>query len=149
MPTPTRSWRQSTGRMSALAAASISDVVGYALRNSAPSILRMRAMASTTLTLGARLASRLREEDRDPPCGLRLVFLVRRIRRHGELPQSRPLGLVDDLADPHRLDRGVVAELDGWIRSQVVHPNRICRRPSREPEKASFAPALTRIRRAL
>src|SRR3989442_10074769 len=29
MPTPTRSWRHSTGRMSALAAASISDVVGY------------------------------------------------------------------------------------------------------------------------
>src|SRR5207302_1842661 len=99
MPTPTRSWRQSTGRMSALAAASISDVVGYALRNSAPSILRMRAMASTTLTLGAPLASRLREEDRDPSCGLRLVFLVGRRRGHGELPQSRPLGLVGDLAE--------------------------------------------------
>jgi len=28
MPTPTRSWRQITGRMSALAAASISGVVG-------------------------------------------------------------------------------------------------------------------------
>ena len=28
MPTPTRSWRQSTGRISALAAASISGVVG-------------------------------------------------------------------------------------------------------------------------
>src|SRR3989449_4501275 len=94
MPTPTRSWRQSTGRMSALAAASISDVVGYALRNSAPSILRMRAMASTTLTLRAPLASRLREEDRDLSCGLRLVFLERRIRRHGELPQSRPLGQI-------------------------------------------------------
>ena len=39
--------------MSALAAASISEVVGYALRNSAPSILRMRAMASTTFTLDA------------------------------------------------------------------------------------------------
>src|SRR5207245_10292434 len=103
MPTPTRSWRQSTGRMSALAAASISDVVGYALRNSAPSIWRMRAMASTTLTLGALLASLLHEEDRNPPCGLRLVFLVRRIRRHDELPQSPPHGLDDDLADRHLL----------------------------------------------
>src|SRR5262245_29263747 len=56
MPTPTRSWRQSTGRISALATASISGVVGYALRNSAPSILRMRAMASMTFT--DRLLSR-------------------------------------------------------------------------------------------
>src|SRR5437667_12835076 len=129
MPTPTRSWRQSTGEMSALAAASISDVVGYALRNSAPSILRMRAMASTTLTLRAPLASRLREEDRDLSCGLRLVFLVRRIRRHGELPQSRPLGL-GDLADPHRVDGGVVAQLDRGVGAQVVHPNRVLRHSS-------------------
>src|SRR5439155_19921271 len=149
MPTPTRSWRPSTGRMSALAAASINDVVGYALRNSAPSILRMRAMASTTLTLGAPLASRLREEDRDLSCGLRLVFLVGRIRHHGELPQSRPLGLVGDLADPHRLDRGVVAELDGSVRSQVVHPDRICRRPSKRPDEDVVGAVLDAHQRSL
>src|SRR2546425_10249084 len=58
-------------------------------------------------------AARLRDEDRDPACGPRLVVLVRRIRRDGQLPQPCSLGLIVDLADPHRLYRGVVADLNG------------------------------------
>src|SRR5207237_1067090 len=75
------------------------------------------------LRLPLRLASRLRDEDRDPPCGPRLVVRVRRIRRDGELPESRPLGPVLDLADPHRLHRGVIADLDGRIGAQVMPPH--------------------------
>src|SRR5262249_53804936 len=48
MPTPTRSWRQSTGRIPAAAAASITGVVGYVLRNSTPSRFMISAIASTT-----------------------------------------------------------------------------------------------------
>src|SRR5262245_12143208 len=48
IPTPTRSCRQSTGRMPAAAAASMTGVVGYALRYSTPSRLRISATASTT-----------------------------------------------------------------------------------------------------
>src|SRR5438105_15405936 len=112
MPTPTRSWRQSTGRMSALAAASITAVVGYALRNSAPSVLRMRAMASTTFTGGSPLACGLGDEQRDPPGGPGLVFPVRRERRDGELPHPAAPGLAGDLAHAHRLDRREVADPD-------------------------------------
>src|SRR5262245_60151151 len=58
MPTPTRSWRQSTGRMPAVAAASMTGVVGYVLRYSTPSRFRISAMASPTcmvcLLLGLR-----------------------------------------------------------------------------------------------
>src|SRR4029077_14007611 len=48
MPTPTRSWRQSTGLIPAAAAASIIGVVGYVLRNSMPSRFMISAIASTT-----------------------------------------------------------------------------------------------------
>src|SRR5262245_21491229 len=48
MPTPTRSWRQSTGRIPAAAAASITGVVGYVLRSSTPSSFMISASASTT-----------------------------------------------------------------------------------------------------
>src|SRR5437764_11569543 len=61
---------------------------------------------------GAALASRLCDEERDAPCCPCLVLCVRRIRRDGKLPESRPLGLVFDLADPHCLHRGMVADLD-------------------------------------
>src|SRR5438477_709962 len=135
MPTPTRSWRQSTGRMSALAAASITAVVGYALRNSAPSILRMRAMASTTFTGGSPLACGLGDEQRDLPRGLRLVLLVGWERRDGELPQPGALGLVGDLAHAHRLDRREVADLDRGVGAQVVHPHRIVRRPAHRADE--------------
>src|SRR5260370_11273859 len=95
MPTPTRSGRQRTGRMSALAAASMTGVVGYALRNSVPSVLRMRAMASTTFTVGAPLTFRLGDEHRNAARGLGLVFLVRRGTPRPQLPPPRPprLGL--------------------------------------------------------
>src|SRR5437867_12652008 len=48
MPTPTRSWRQSTGRIPVAATASIRGVVGYVLRNSTPSRFMISAIASTT-----------------------------------------------------------------------------------------------------
>jgi hypothetical protein len=48
MPTPTRSWRQSTGRIPIAATASIRGVVGYVLRNSTPSRFMISAIASTT-----------------------------------------------------------------------------------------------------
>src|SRR3989442_15661868 len=72
-------------------------------------------------------AARLRDEDRDPACGPRLVVLVRRIRRDGQLPQPCSLGLIVDLADPHRLYRGVVADLNGGGGAPVVYPDRGCR----------------------
>ena len=50
IPTPTRSWRQSTGRIPAAAAASMIGVVGYVLRNSTPSRFMISAIASTTFT---------------------------------------------------------------------------------------------------
>src|SRR5437867_911160 len=53
MPTPTRSWRQSTGRIPAAAAASITGVVGYVLRNSTPSRFMISASASTTFISGS------------------------------------------------------------------------------------------------
>src|SRR4051812_30921079 len=128
MPTPTRSWRHSTGRMSILAAASMTAVVGYALRNSAPSTFRMRAMASTTFTGGLPLAGRLGDEHGNLARGLGLVLLVRREGGDGQLPQPRPLGLVADLAHAHRLDGREVADLDRGVRAQVVHPHRVRRR---------------------
>ena len=68
---------------------------------------------------------RLRDEERDPSFGLGLVFLVRRIGGDGELPQPRPLRLVSDLADPHRLYLRMIAKLDGGVGAQVVHPDRV------------------------
>src|SRR5262245_49296803 len=47
MPTPTRSWAQTWGRMPAAAQAWIIDVVGKQLRNLTPSCFRMVAIAST------------------------------------------------------------------------------------------------------
>jgi hypothetical protein len=47
MPTPTRSWRHSIGRIPAAAAASITGVVGYVLRNSTPSRFMISTIAST------------------------------------------------------------------------------------------------------
>src|SRR5215468_12203987 len=47
MPTPTRSWAQTWGRMPAAAQAWIMDVVGKQLRNLTPSCFKMVAMAST------------------------------------------------------------------------------------------------------
>src|SRR5260370_24623112 len=106
MPTPTRSGRQRTGRMSALAAASMTGVVGYALRNSVPSVLRMRAMASTTFTVGAPLTFRLGDEHRNAARGLGLVFLVRRVHRDRAPPHPGPLALAFGPAPPHPLPRG-------------------------------------------
>src|SRR5260370_31388104 len=100
MPTPTRSGRQRTGRMSALAAASMTGVVGYALRNSVRSVLRMRAMASTTFTVGAPLTFRLGDEHRNAARGLGLVFLVRRVRRDPEPPPPGPRRRVLSPAPP-------------------------------------------------
>src|SRR5262245_40150215 len=75
--------------------------------------------------VGPPLAARLRDEQRDPPGGLGLVLLVWRERGDGQRPQPCPLGLVVDLADAHLLDLGVVANLDGRIRAQVVDPYRV------------------------
>src|SRR5258706_13133054 len=111
--------------MSTLAAASITGVVGYALRNSVPSVLRMRAMASTTSTCGAPSALRLGDEDGNLPAGLGLVLLVRGKRRHRELPQPRALGRVGALAHAHRLKHRVVAQLDVRPGAQVVDPDRV------------------------
>jgi len=67
------------------------------------------------LRLPLRLAPRLRDEDRDPPCGPRLVVRVRRIRRDGERPEPRPLGLVLDLANENAttyVNGAMMAQLD-------------------------------------
>src|SRR6266536_4661373 len=100
-----------------------------------PSILRMRAMVSTTFTVGAPSASRLSDENRDSSCGPGLVLLVWRKRRDGKLPQPHPLDLVIDLANPHRLHRGVVADLDSGVGAQVVYPDRGCRRSSHRADE--------------
>src|SRR5215510_12469331 len=92
----------------------------------------MRAIASTTFTVGApwfsSLAFRLGDEDRDAACGLRLILLVRRIGRDGQLPEPRALLVVGDLAHAHRLHDGEVAQLDVRVRAQVVDPDRVARR---------------------
>src|SRR5438445_10671551 len=109
----------------------------------------MRAMASTTFTVGAPLAFRLRDEHRDAARSLRLVFLVRRVRRDGQPPQPRPLGLVLDLADPQGLDRGVVAKLDRGTRAQVVPPHRAPRRAADGAAEAELGPVRDAHPRAL
>src|SRR6266545_2648776 len=95
----------------------------------------MRAMASTTFSVGAASLSRHSDENRDSSCGPGLVLLVWRKRRDGKLPQPRPLDLVSDVANPHRLDRGVVADLDGGVGAQVVYPGRVCRRSSHRADE--------------
>src|SRR5262249_46822062 len=81
------------------------------------------------------LAARLRDEERDPPCGPSLVLRVRRIRCDSESPEPCPLGCVLDLADPHRLHRGVVADLDGRVGAQVVYPDRVRGCPAHGPDE--------------
>src|SRR5437016_1173960 len=81
------------------------------------------------------LACRLRDEEWDASCGPRLVLRVWRIRRDGERPEPRPLGLVLDLADPHRLRHGVVADLDSRVGAQVVYPDRVLWRPAHGPDE--------------
>src|SRR4051794_38373067 len=55
MPTPTRSWRHSTGRMPMAAAASMTGVVGYALRKDTASRFRISAIASTIFICRGRI----------------------------------------------------------------------------------------------
>src|SRR3990172_7963434 len=81
------------------------------------------------------LAHRLCEEERDLPSGPRLVFRVRRKRRDGYIPEPGPLGFVLDLAHPHRLHHRMVANLDGRVHAQVVHPDRVLRCPALRPDK--------------
>src|SRR5215510_12591737 len=76
----------------------------------------------------SRLALGLGDEEWDLARGLRLVFLVRRIGRDGQLPQSRPLRLVLHLADPHGLHGREIAELNRRVGAQVVYPDRVLRR---------------------
>src|SRR5262249_42633663 len=95
------------------------------------------------------LAPRFRDEERDAPCGACLVLGVRRIRRHGEIPEPRPLGLVLDLADPHRLHHGVVADLDGRVSAQVVYPDRVLWRPTHRPDEDVVSAVLDTHQRGL
>ncbi len=62
-------------------------------------------------------------KDRDPPGGALLVFRVRRKRRHGKLPEPRPLRLVFDLAYPHRSHDGLIPDFDIRIGAKIVHPD--------------------------
>ena len=70
-------------------------------------------LAGTASWLFRRLLfRRLGDEHRDHPRGLRLVLLVRRKRRHRQLPEPRPLGGVLNLAHAHGLLDGEVADLN-------------------------------------
>src|SRR5262245_59256217 len=97
----------------------------------------------------AALASWLRDEERDPPGGPRLVLRVWRIRRDSEIPEPPPLGLVFDLAHPHRLYCGMVADLDGRVGAQVVHPDRVRWRSTHGPDEDIVGAILDAHQRSL
>src|SRR5262245_38439704 len=103
----------------------------------------------STLSSVSALACRLRDEDWDAPCGPRLVLCVRRIGHDGEIPEPCALGLVLDLADPHRLHRGVIADLNGRVGAQVVYPDRVLRRPAHRPDEDVIGTVLDAHQRGL
>src|SRR5262249_37488250 len=119
-----------------------------------PHITTLSSAPNRVLHPGARacacaLASRFRNEDGDAPCGPRLVLRIWRECRYGEIPEPRPLRLVLDLADPHRLHRGVVADLDGRVGAQVVHPDRVLRCPAHGPDEDVVGAVLDAHQRGL
>ena len=67
-------------------------------------------------------------EDGDDAIGFVLVRLIPREGRYRDGPEALPFGCIDDLAHPHRIGCGLVANFDIRLRLQVVIPKRISRR---------------------
>src|SRR5262245_36299294 len=127
MPTPTRSCRHSTDRIPAAAVASMTGVVGYALRKSTPSRLRISATASTifmTFSSDSEQAFEVLPENG--------FLLVLREALHAEDPRDRPVQRhvvrpvrsEDDAIDAHAVDeiaQGALVVHD----AVVVEPRKI------------------------